>query len=65
MDVALNYALEKLRGLGINRSKEEVRNKIQEAWFKLDKLPNQQNIDQENLTEVLRAEVAKVVQLKQ
>ena len=64
MDVALNYALEKLRGLGIDRSKDEVRNKIQEAWVKLDKLPSQQNIDPDNLNEALRAEVAKVIQLK-
>ncbi|WP_337034741.1 phage holin, LLH family [Paenibacillus illinoisensis] len=62
MDVALNYALEKLSGLGINRSKEEVRNKIQEAWVKLDKLPNQQNIDPDKLTEALRAEIEKAVQ---
>lgn len=76
MDIALNYALEKLRGLGIDRSKEEVRNKIQEAWVKLDKLPKEQanttfvpqitindnNANPEVVAQALWAEIEKVVQ---
>lgn len=76
MDIALNYALEKLRGLGINRSRDEVRNKIQEAWVKLDKLPNQQagitvvpqitvnhdQINSDTVAKAFKAEIDKVVQ---
>ncbi|WP_413373269.1 phage holin, LLH family [Paenibacillus taichungensis] len=76
MDVALNYALDKLRGLGINHTRDEVKTKIQEAWVKLDKVPNQQgttsvvpqitishdNANPEAVAKVLRAEIEKAVQ---
>lgn len=76
MDIALNYALDKLRGLGINHTRDEVKTKIQEAWVKLDKVPNQQattnvvpqitishdNANPEAVAKVLREEIEKAVQ---
>lgn len=62
MDIALNYAVNRLRSLGIKVNVDVIRAKIQEAWVKLDKIPNQTKIDQDKLTEALRTEIEKAVQ---
>jgi hypothetical protein len=44
LDFAIDYALKKAARLKIPvESKEEIKAKIQEAWIKLDKIPNQQS----------------------
>ncbi|KAA8750081.1 hypothetical protein [Paenibacillus sp. UASWS1643] len=62
MDLAINYAVKRLRALGITVSADVIRAKIQEAWVKLDKIPNQKSMDPDQLTEALRAEIEKAVQ---
>lgn len=62
MDLAINYAVKRLRSLGIIVSADVIRAKIQEAWVKLDKIPNQKSMDPDQLTEALRAEIEKAVQ---
>lgn len=75
MDLALNYAVKRLRALGIVVNPDEIKAKIQEAWVKLDKIPNQQSqtsitpnitvnsgkVDSETLTEAFKAEIEKVM----
>jgi len=76
MDLALNYAVKRLRALGIVVNADEIRAKIQEAWVKLDKIPKQNSqttitpnitvnsdrIDSKSIAKALEAEVGKVVQ---
>ncbi|WP_337033184.1 phage holin, LLH family [Paenibacillus illinoisensis] len=65
MDVALNYAVKRLRALGIVVNADEIRAKIQEAWVKLDKIPKQQSgsvVSTDVVAEVVKAEIDKVVQ---
>lgn len=65
MDLALNYAVKRLRALGIVVNADEIRAKIQEAWVKLDKIPNQQAgfvASKDIVLEVVKAEIDKVVQ---
>lgn len=65
MDLALNYAVKRLRALGIVVNADEIRAKIQEAWVKLDKIPKQQAASvasKEVVAEVVKAEIDKVVQ---
>lgn len=65
MDLALNYAVKRLRALGIVVNADEIRAKIQEAWIKLDKIPKQQTgsvVSTDVVSEVVKAEIEKVVQ---
>lgn len=65
MDLALNYAVKRLRALGIVVNADEIRAKIQEAWVKLDKIPKQQAgsvVSTDVVAEVVKAEIDKVVQ---
>ncbi|OMF17263.1 hypothetical protein BK131_04680 [Paenibacillus amylolyticus] len=65
MDIALNYAVKRLRALGIVVNADEIRAKIQEAWVKLDKIPKQQSgsvVSKEVVVEVVKAEFDNVVQ---
>lgn len=66
MDLALNYAVKRLRALGIVVNADEIRAKIQEAWVKLDKIPKQQSgsvVSTDVVAEVVKAEIDKVVQI--
>ena len=65
MDMALNYAVKRLRALGITVTADEIRAKIQEAWVKLDKIPKQQAgsvASKEVVAEVIKEEIDKAVQ---
>ncbi|OMF05286.1 hypothetical protein BK129_14975 [Paenibacillus amylolyticus] len=65
MDIALNYAVKRLRALGIVVNADEIRAKIQEAWVKLDKIPKQQSgsvVSTDVVAEVVKSEFDKVVQ---
>ncbi|MEC0110392.1 hypothetical protein P4H27_25820 [Paenibacillus taichungensis] len=65
MDLALNYAVKRLRALGIVVNADEIRSKIQEAWVKLDKIPKQQSgsvVSTDVVAEVVKAEIDKVMQ---
>ncbi|MFJ2042264.1 hypothetical protein ACIOBL_01605 [Paenibacillus taichungensis] len=65
MDLALNYAVKRLRALGIVVNVDEIRAKIQEAWVKLDKIPKQHAssvASKDIVLEVIKAENDKVVQ---
>ena len=65
MDIALDYAVKRLRTLGITVSADEIRAKIQEAWVKLDKIPKQQAgsvVSTDIVEEVVKSEIDKVVQ---
>ncbi|WP_145333368.1 phage holin, LLH family [Paenibacillus xylanexedens] len=65
MDIALNYAVNRLRALGIMVTADEIRAKIQEAWVKLDKIPKQQAASvasKEVVAELIKKEIDEAVQ---
>lgn len=63
MSVALDYAVKKLRQLGISVHTDEVRAKIHEAWIKLDQVPKTQaGITDQVILDAVKSEIDKAIQ---